>query len=212
MKELDQVKENIARAAKRAGRKPEDVTLIAVSKRHDADAIRPLLEAGHRDFGENRVQEAQDKWHALKAEYPDVRLHMVGQLQSNKAADAAEIFDVIHSLDRTSLLKELAKLETKPACYIQIDIGEEDQKGGLPIKQLEDFHAKVKDAGIPVAGLMAMPPQGVEASPFFALTAELARRHGIDGLSMGMSSDYEEAVMLGATAVRIGTALFGARD
>lgn len=212
MKELDQVKENIARAAKRAGRKPEDVTLIAVSKRYDAEAIRPLLEAGHRDFGENRVQEAQDKWPALKAEYPDVRLHMVGQLQSNKAADAAEIFDVIHSLDRTSLLKELAKLETKPACYIQIDIGEEDQKGGLPITQLEDFHAKVKDAGIPVAGLMAMPPQGVEASPFFALTAELARRHGIDGLSMGMSSDYEEAVMLGATAVRIGTALFGARD
>lgn len=212
MEELDQVKENIARAAKRAGRKPEDVTLIAVSKRHDADAIRPLLEAGHRDFGENRVQEAQDKWPALKAEYPDVRLHMVGQLQSNKAADAAEIFDVIHSLDRTSLLKELAKLETKPACYIQLDIGEEEQKGGLPIKQLEAFHAKVKDAGIPVAGLMAMPPQGVEASPFFALTAELAHRHGIEGLSMGMSADYENAVMLGATAVRIGTALFGARD
>lgn len=212
MEELDQVKENIARAAKRAGRKPEEVTLIAVSKRHDADAIRPLLEAGHRDFGENRVQEALEKWPALKAEFPDVRLHMVGQLQSNKAADAADIFDVIHSLDRGSLLKELAKLHKKPACYIQIDIGEEEQKGGLPLTQLEYFHAKVKEAGIPVAGLMAMPPQGVEASPFFALTAELARRHGIEGLSMGMSADYEDAVMLGATAVRIGTALFGARD
>lgn len=212
MKELDQVKENIARAANRAGCKPEDVTLIAVSKRHDADAIRPLLEAGHRDFGENRVQEAQEKWPALKAEFPDVRLHMVGQLQSNKAADAAEIFDVIHSLDRKSLLKAIAKLEEKPACYIQLDIGEEEQKGGLPLAQLEDFHARVKAAGIPVAGLMAMPPQGVEASPFFALTAELAREHGIYGLSMGMSDDYEDAVMLGATAVRVGTALFGPRD
>ncbi|NNC48541.1 MAG: YggS family pyridoxal phosphate-dependent enzyme [Sphingomonas sp.] len=212
MEELDQVKEKIARAARRAGRDPQDVTLVAVSKRHDVDAIRPLLDAGHRDFGENRVQEAQEKWPALKAEFPDVRLHMVGQLQSNKAADAAEIFDVIHSLDRNSLLKELAKLDTKPACYIQLDVGEEEQKGGLPLSQLVAFHAKVKDAAIPLAGLMAMPPQGVEASPFFALTAELARRHGIAGLSMGMSGDYEEAIMLGATVVRIGTALFGTRN
>ena len=211
MKELDQVKENIARAAKRAGRKAGDVTLIAVSKTRSAEEIRPLLEAGHRDFGENRVQEAQEKWPALKQDFPDVRLHMVGQLQSNKAADAAGIFDVIHSLDRKSLLKELAKLDEKPACYIQLDIGEEEQKGGLALAQLGAFHEKVQSAGIPVAGLMAMPPQGVEASPFFALTAELAKRHDIEGLSMGMSADYEDAVMLGATAVRVGTALFGPR-
>ena len=211
MTELDQVKENIARAAQRAGRNADDFTLIAVSKTRGADEIRPLLEAGHRDFGENRVQEAQEKWPALKAEFPGVRLHMVGQLQSNKAADAAEIFDVIHSLDRKSLLKALAKLDQKPACYIQLDIGEEEQKGGLPLAQLEDFRARVEEAGIPIAGLMAMPPQGVEASPFFALTAELARKHGIEGLSMGMSGDYEDAVMLGATAIRVGTALFGPR-
>lgn len=211
MTELDQVKEKIALAARRADRSGDDVTLIAVSKTRSADEIRPLLEAGHRDFGENRVQEAQEKWPALKAEFPGVRLHMVGQLQSNKAEEAAAIFDVIHSLDRASLLKAMATLDTPPSCYVQVNIGDEEQKGGLPITELTDFLAKVRGTNIPLEGLMVMPPQGLEASPFFALAAELARRHDIDGLSMGMTNDYESAVMLGATCVRVGTALFGPR-
>ncbi|WP_260483008.1 YggS family pyridoxal phosphate-dependent enzyme [Sphingomicrobium flavum] len=208
---LQDVRDRIALAARRADRSPEDITLIAVSKKRGADEIRPLLEAGHRDFGENRVAEAQEKWPALKADYPDVRLHMVGQLQSNKAEEAAAIFDVIHSLDRPSLLKALAKLDNPPSCYVQVNIGAEEQKGGLDIAELPDFLGQVRASDIPLAGLMAMPPQGLEASPFFALTAELARRHGLQGLSMGMTNDFESAVRLGATALRVGTALFGER-
>ncbi|MBB3764781.1 YggS family pyridoxal phosphate-dependent enzyme [Sphingomicrobium lutaoense] len=213
---LSRVRERIARAARRAGRDPAQVTLVAVSKTRSAEEILPLLEEGHRDFGENRVAEAQEKWPALKAQYPDVRLHMVGQLQSNKAAEAAEIFDVIHSLDRESLLKALVKAVEDggraPDCYVQVNIGAEDQKGGVAIAELESFLARVRETPLPLAGLMAMPPQGLEASPFFALTEELARRHGLDGLSMGMSNDYESAVMLGSSLVRVGTALFGPRD
>lgn len=208
---LDTVRASIAHAAKVAGRKPDDITLIAVSKTRTADEIRPLLEAGHRDFGESRVQEAEAKWPALKADFPDVRLHMIGQLQSNKAADAAALFDVIHSLDRDSLLDALAKADACPDLFVQVNIGGEEQKGGVAVADLPDFLARVREAGLPLAGLMCIPPQGLEASPFFALLAELARRNGLDGLSMGMSEDYESAVRQGATHVRVGTALFGAR-
>ena len=212
---LAEVEANIARMCKPARRKPEDVTLIAVSKTHPPERIEPLLEAGHRVFGENRVQEAQAKWPALRDAYPDVELHLIGQLQSNKAEDAVEMFDIIHSLDRPSLLDALAKamdkLDKRVPCFIQVNIGDEEQKGGCPIAELPAFLDKAREAGIPVAGLMCLPPADIEPAPFFALLYKLAKDAGLDGLSMGMSGDYETAVQLGATHVRVGTALFGAR-
>lgn len=210
------VKANIARAAKLSGRHADDVELIAITKTHDAAAIRPLLEAGHRRFGENRVQEAQAKWPALRADFPDIELHLVGQLQSNKAEDAITLFDVIHSVDRDSLVSALAKAQVKtgrhPACFIQVNIGNEPQKGGCRIDNLPQLIADARKAGLDLVGLMAVPPVGVESAPYFALLAKLARDLGLAGLSMGMTGDYETAVMLGATHVRIGSALFGARD
>lgn len=197
-------------------RKPEDVTLIAVSKTHPAGRIEPLLEAGHRVFGENRVQEAQEKWPQLRERYPDTELHLIGQLQSNKADDAVALFDCIHSLDRASLVKALAKAMDKAdkrvPCFVQVNIGCEDQKGGCPVAEVPSFLARVRDAGIPLAGLMCLPPADIEPAPFFALLAKLAQDNGVEGLSMGMSGDYETAVQLGATHVRVGTALFGARE
>lgn len=211
-KRLEEVRERIAKAANLAGRAAEDVTLIAVSKTHGAARIRPLLEAGHRDFGENRVQEAQEKWPALLQDFPDARLHMIGQLQSNKAADAAALFPVIHSVDRRSLVKELGKLEQKPETFLQVNIGDEEQKGGCPIGKIGDLKAQMEAAGIVPAGLMCLPPADTEPAPYFALLRKLAGEHGLAGLSMGMSADFETAVMLGATHVRVGTALFGGRD
>lgn len=212
---LAAVHDRLARAAALAGRKPEAVTLVAVSKTQGADAIRPLLDAGHRVFGENRVQEAQAKWPTLREEYPGVALHLVGQLQSNKAEDAAALFDAIHSVDRLSLIEALARAVDRagraPECFIQVNIGEEPQKGGCTIADLPDLVARVRGAGLPLAGLMAVPPAGVEAAPYFALLALHARDLGLAALSMGMSDDAETAVMLGATHVRIGSALFGAR-
>ena len=175
----------------------------------------PRLEVGHRVFGENRVQEAQDKWPALKERFPDAELHLIGQLQSNKAEDAVELFDYIHALDRPSLLKALAKAMDKTGkrvpCFVQVNIGDEEQKGGCPISEVPALLAKVRDANIPVAGLMCLPPADIEPAPFFALLAKLADDNGVEGLSMGMSGDYETAVQLGATHVRVGTALFGPR-
>ena len=212
---LADVRERIAKAAKLAGRAPQAVRLVAISKTHDAEAIRPLLNAGQRVFGENRVQEAQAKWPALKAEIPDVELHLVGSLQSNKAEEAVALFDVIHSLDRLSLVraleKAMAKLGRRPSCFLQVNIGDEPQKGGCAVADLPALIDAARAATLPLAGLMAVPPAGVEAAPYFALLAKLARRHGLDGLSMGMSGDYETAVTLGATHVRVGTALFGER-
>lgn len=209
------VKANIARAAKLSGRHADDVELIAITKTHDAAAIRPLLEAGHRRFGENRVQEAQAKWPALRADFPDIELHLVGQLQSNKAEDAITLFDAIHSVDRDSLVSALAKAQVKtgrhPACFIQVNIGNEPQKGGCRIDNLPQLIANARKADLNLVGLMAVPPVGVESAPYFALLAKLARDHGLAGLSMGMTGDYETAVMLGATHVRIGSALFGTR-
>jgi hypothetical protein len=210
---LADIHANIARVCKPARRDPKDVTLIAVSKTRDAPAIVPLIAAGQRVFGENRVQEAQGKWRALRADYPDIALHLIGQLQSNKAEEAVALFDVIHSLDRPSLLTALAKAMDKAGkrvpCFVQVNIGDEPQKGGCPLADLPAFLDAVRASGIPLAGLMCIPPADTEAAPFFALLAKLAADHGLTGLSMGMSGDYETAVMLGATHVRVGTALFG---
>lgn len=202
----------IGRAAELAKRDPADVQLIAVSKGRNAEEVEDLIEAGQRDFGENRVQEALAKWPPLLARHPDVRLHGIGRLQSNKAADAVELFTTIHSLDRASLLQALMKEAEKsgrfPSVYIQVNIGEEEQKGGCPIGDVGQFIDAVRASPLPLAGLMGIPPVGVEPSPYFALLAKLARRHDVNGLSIGMSGDFRAAVMLGATAVRIGTALF----
>lgn len=204
--------EGIASAAKLARRDRADIQLIAVSKTRTAEEIEALIEAGQRDFGESRVQEALAKWPAILARHPDVRLHCVGRLQSNKAAEAVKLFDVIHSLDRRSLLDALVSAGEKagrfPSVYVQVNIGEEEQKGGCPIGELGDLVAAVRASPLPLAGLMCIPPLGLEPPPFFALLNELARLHDVMTLSMGMSADYKQAVMLGATAVRVGTALF----
>ena len=208
----NRILEGIAAAARLAGRDPADVQLIAVSKGRPPEEIEQLIEAGQRDFGENRVQEAVAKWAPLLPHYPDVRLHGIGRLQSNKAADAVQLFDEIHSLDRRSLLDALVKEAEKagrfPAAYIQVNIGEEEQKGGCPIGEVGNLVDVVRASPLPLAGLMCIPPLGLQPAPFFALLNELARRHDVMKLSMGMSADYKQAVMLGATAVRIGTALF----
>jgi pyridoxal phosphate enzyme (YggS family) len=188
------------------------VTLIAVSKTRTAEEIEPLIGAGQAEFGESRVQEALEKWPALLSRNPGVRLHCIGRLQSNKAAEAVRLFHAIHSLDRASLLealmKEAAKIERFPAVYVQVNIGEEVQKGGCTIAEVPELVAAVRSSPLPLAGLMCIPPAGLEPSPFFALLAKVACDNNVAGLSMGMSADYRPAVMLGATAVRIGTALF----
>ena len=204
--------DDIAAVAKLARRDPADVTLIAVSKTRGADEVEELIAAGQRDFGESRVQEALAKWPPLLDAHPGVILHCIGRLQSNKAADAVRLFGVIHSVDRRSLLdalvKEADRQGRQPSVYVQVNIGEEEQKGGCAIGDVGELVAGVRASPLPLAGLMAIPPLGVEPAPYFALLAEIARRHGVTGLSMGMSADYKTAVMLGATAVRVGTALF----
>lgn len=212
---LAAVRARIARAAAVAGRAADAVTLVAVSKTHPAEAIAPLIAAGQRVFGENRVQEAQAKWPALRDAHPDVSLHLVGQLQSNKAADAVALFDAIHSVDRPSLVAALARAMDaagrRPDCWLQVNIGDEPQKGGCAIAGVPALLAAMRDAGLPARGLMCVPPAGVEPAPYFALLAKIARDEGLSELSMGMSDDVETAVMLGATVVRVGSALFGAR-
>ena len=213
---LRQVQANIAKACTIARREPGDVTLVAVSKTHPAEAIEPLLVQGQRHFGENRVQEAQDKWPALREVYPAAQLHLIGQLQSNKADDAVALFDVIHSLDRPSLVKALAKamdkLDRRIPCFVQVDVGVEEQKGGCPVADLPGLLEQARAANIPVAGLMCIPPFEDNPGPHFALLAKLAKEAGVEKLSMGMSGDYETAIAFGATSVRVGTAIFGARE
>ncbi|AMK20984.1 MULTISPECIES: YggS family pyridoxal phosphate-dependent enzyme [unclassified Sphingobium] len=212
---LAHVREAIGRAARLTGRTADDITLIAVSKTQGSDAIRPLIEAGQRVFGENRVQEAESKWPVLREEHPDLILHLVGQLQSNKAGDAVALFDVIHSLDRLSLLTTLAKAmdaaDKRVPCFLQVNIGAEPQKGGCPIADVPALIRSARDADIPLLGLMCVPPADVEPAPFFALLAKMVREEGLERLSMGMSGDFETAIMLGATDIRVGTALFGER-
>ena len=204
--------DEIAAAAKLARREAAEVQLIAVSKTRSAEQIEELISAGQRDFGESRVQEALEKWPSLLARHPGVRLHCIGRLQSNKAAEAVKLFDVIHSVDRPSLLDALAKEAVKearfPAVFVQVNIGDEEQKGGCPIADVGAMVEAVRASPLPLAGLMAIPPLGLEPSPYFALLAKLARRHDVTGLSIGMSGDFQQAIMLGATAVRVGTALF----
>jgi pyridoxal phosphate enzyme (YggS family) len=205
----------IAREATVAGRDPAAVDLVAVSKTWGADAIAPLIAAGQRSFGENRISEAQAKWPALRAETPGIRLHLVGQLQSNKAAEAVAMFDVIHSVDRPSLVAALARAVAaqgrSPACLVQVNIGAEPQKGGVAIADTAALVAEARAAGLDVTGLMCVPPAGMEAAPFFALLQKLARELGLAETSMGMSGDFETAVLMGATMVRVGSALFGTR-
>ena len=188
------------------------MTLIAVTKGRSIEEIEALIAAGQRDFGENRVQEAIAKWPALRRRHPGLRLHMIGRLQSNKSDEAAALFDCIHSLDRPSLLAALVKAGDKAGrqspAYVQVNIGGEEQKGGVGIAELPGFLDQVRASPLPLAGLMCIPPADRQPGPYFALLAELARRHDVTGLSMGMSADYRTAVMLGATAVRVGTALF----
>ena len=210
---LAEVEGRIAKAAALAGRKAADVTLIAVSKTQGPEAIEALLAEGQRAFGENRVQEAEAKWPALRAHHPDIRLHLIGQLQSNKTDQAVALFDAIHSVDRPSLVAALARAMDKagrrPDCFLQVNIGDEPQKGGCPVAELPGLVEAARF--LPVRGLMCIPPADTEPAPYFALLAQLARRHDLSGLSMGMSADYETAVMIGATHVRVGTALFGPR-
>lgn len=212
---LADIRARIARSAAIAGREPAAIELVAVSKTHPAERIAPLIAQGQRVFGENRVQEAEAKWPELVAAHPDVTLHLIGQLQSNKADDAVALFDCIHSLDRPSLVSALGKAMDKAGrqvpCFIQVNIGAEEQKGGCAIADVPALLASSRDAQIPVVGLMCVPPAGIEAAPFFALLAKITADNGISQLSMGMSEDFETAIMLGATHVRVGSALFGAR-
>ncbi len=213
---LSAVKSGIAEAAEAVERDATDVTLIAVTKTFSADDILPVLEAGHRQFGENRVQEAKGKWPALKARFPDVRLHLIGPLQSNKAKEAVELFDAIHSIDRSKIARviaeEIKRQGRAPELFIQVNTGEEPQKAGvLPV----DLGALMKlcrqELGLSIAGLMCIPPVEEEPAVHFAFLRKLAGEHGVAGLSMGMSGDYETAIQFGATHVRVGSAIFGER-
>ena len=206
------VLDTIASAAKIARREAGDVILVAVSKTRTVEEIEMLIGAGQRHFGESRVQEALEKWPAILARHPDVTLHCIGRLQSNKAAEAVGLFGVIHSVDRPSLLDALVRAAEKagrlPSAYVQVNIGEEEQKGGCAIADTGAMVSAVRASPLPLAGLMAIPPVGVEPSPYFALLAKLANDLALTGLSMGMSADYKAAIMLGATTIRVGTALF----
>jgi pyridoxal phosphate enzyme (YggS family) len=213
---LAKIRQHIVAAARAAGRDPASVTLVAVSKTHGADRVRELLDAGQRVFGENRVQEAEGKFPALKAEYPDLKLHLIGPLQTNKAREAVALFDVIQSVDRerlaATLAKEMTRTGRRPDCYIQVNTGEEPQKAGVLPAELDAFVATCRDAhGLPITGLMCIPPVDEEPALHFALLAKMAARNGLAAISMGMSADYETAIRLGATHVRVGTALFGSR-
>ena len=214
---LAAVQAKIAAAAKAAGRDPAGVALVAVSKTFDADAIRPVLQAGQRIFGENRVQEAKGKWPGLRQEFPGIELHLIGPLQSNKAKEAVELFDVIHSIDRPKIAKAIADEMKKQGktleLFVEVNTGEEPQKAGIPPKETGAFLRYCREElGLTIAGLMCIPPQDEEAAVHFAFLAKLAKELGLPKLSMGMSADYEAAIELGATYVRVGSAIFGARS
>lgn len=216
MDTLAQVKSEIAKSAEYCGRKADDVTLVAVSKTHPAAEILPLLQAGHRVFGENRVQEAAEKFPALREQYPDLKLHLIGGLQTNKVKEAVALFDVIETVDRVELAEKLAAEMEKQGrnlpCFVQVNTGEEPQKGGVVPRETISLVEKCRASGLNVVGLMCIPPVDDEPSPHFAFLKKLARQAGVKELSMGMSGDYPLAVQQGATFVRVGTAIFGARD
>lgn len=213
---LEQIHQRIDRAARKSGRTAEDVTLVAVSKTHPQERVKAALDAGHRIFGENRVQEAEGKYPELREACPDLELHLIGPLQTNKAEDAVALFDVIQTLDREKLAKALVKamdkLDRRPPCFVQVNVGEEPQKAGVLPEEADAFIAACRDDyGLPLEGVMCIPPLDEAPAPYFALLRQIAERNGLAGLSMGMSGDYETAVELGATHVRVGTAIFGAR-
>ncbi|QBR71351.1 YggS family pyridoxal phosphate-dependent enzyme [Beijerinckiaceae bacterium] len=213
---LAAVRARIACAARDSGRNPQDVALVCVSKTFAAEEIKPVIEAGQRIFGENRVQEALEKWPALKAAHPDIELHLIGPLQSNKARDAVQFFDVIETLDREKIAKTLAdeiqKCGRHPRLFVQVNTGAEPQKAGILPQQADRFIANCRENfGLEISGLMCIPPVDDQASPHFALLNQIAACNGIKALSMGMSSDFELAIQLGATYVRVGSAIFGAR-
>jgi PLP dependent protein len=213
---LDNVHRKIAAAEVAAGRAPGAVTLVAVTKTFGAEAIRPAIAAGQRVFGENRVQEAQAKWPALKAEFPDIRLHLIGPLQSNKARDAVALFDAIETIDRekvaAALAAEMARQNRRPALYVQVNTGSEPQKAGVEPADAAAFVARCRKVhGLTIDGLMCIPPFEENPGPHFALLEKIARESGVEKLSMGMSADYETAIAFGATDVRVGTAIFGTR-
>jgi PLP dependent protein len=213
---LTEVKTRIARAARDCGRAADKITLVCVTKTFGADQIRPVLAAGERVFGENRVQEAIQKWPQLKRDFADIELHLIGPLQSNKVREAVEFFDVIESLDRDkiaeALAREIARSGRHPHLYVQVNTGAEPQKAGVLPADADRFIATCRnDFGLQISGLMCIPPIDEQASPHFALLRKIAARNGIATLSMGMSSDFELAIQLGATHVRIGSAIFGAR-
>lgn len=210
------VQDRIAAAERQAGRPPGGVMLVAVTKTFDADAIRPVIAAGQRVFGENRVQEAQAKWPALREEAPDIELHLIGPLQSNKARDAVALFDVIETLDRDKIAAELAREIGRqgraPRLYVQVNTGLEAQKAGIDPREAAAFLRRCRDVhGLAIEGLMCIPPLDENPGPHFALLEKLAREAGVDRLSMGMSGDFETAVAFGATSVRVGSAIFGSR-
>ncbi len=213
---LAAVRERIATAAQAADRAPESVALVAVSKTHPAASVRHALMAGHRVFGENRVQEAQAKYPELRDEYPDLSLHLIGPLQTNKVREAVAGFDVIESVDRLRLAQALAREfehgDRRPPCLIEVNTGEEPQKAGIMPADADRFIFECRERlDLPIIGLMCVPPLDEEPAPHFALLREIARRNGLETLSMGMSADFEKAIRFGATHVRVGTAIFGAR-
>ncbi len=214
---LAKVRAEISRACSEAKRDPASVTLVAISKTFGVEAIEPVIAAGQRVFGENRVQEAKAKWPALKARYPDVALHLVGPLQSNKAKEAVALFDAIHSLDRASLAealaKEIARQGRTPTLFVEVNTGAEPQKSGVLPEETDAFIAACRERhGLAIAGLMCLPPLDEAPAPHFALAAKIARRNGLRFLSMGMSADFPLAIQFGATHVRVGTAIFGERS
>lgn len=213
---LSQIRERVAKAEKDAGRPAGSVKLIAVSKVQPLERVEAVLEEGHRIFGENRVQEAAGKWPDFQQRYDGVELHLIGPLQTNKARQAIQMFDAIHSLDRPKLARALARLAEEegrcPDLFIQVNTGEEDQKAGVMPADADAFVAECRALGLPIVGLMCIPPVDEEPSLHFALLAKIAARNGLDGLSMGMSGDFEKAITLGATHVRVGSAIFGERS
>jgi pyridoxal phosphate enzyme (YggS family) len=213
---LGYIRTRMEKARRRFGAPPDAVELVAVSKTFSAEAIEPFLEAGQRVFGENRVQEAKEKWPALRERYPDLQLHLIGPLQTNKAREAVALFDVIETVDRDKLAgilaAEMTRAERRLPCFVQVNIGGEEQKAGIAVAEAVEFVARCRQVhGLDIVGLMCIPPDGQPAGPYFALLSELGRAAGVEKLSMGMSGDFETAIMLGATHMRVGTALFGER-